>query len=242
MVTRPRCCRNGWRGRRTGPDRNSALAPRVEQGPSTTGAHHQQVPAAGGPSRGARLPRPHRPHRGPVPRPRRAVAHACGGAAGVRPRGPRRLGARGDPRPGRSRADRAAAAARHPAWPGRPQPRGGGPGDVPAGRRRAAACSGVPPGGRGAWRGVLQRAPRGRDGDGAGARPQPAHHRRGDRAGHAPRRPAREEQVLHAGRLAQAGPRVPALWISERAPKLGWCWDGNPHTWLGLASAGRRVS
>lgn len=36
--------------------------------------------------------------------------------------------------------------------------------------------------------------------------------------------------------------RVPALWISERAPKLGWCWDGNPHTWLGLASAGNRVA
>ncbi|MBO9522200.1 MAG: hypothetical protein J7518_11740 [Nocardioidaceae bacterium] len=36
--------------------------------------------------------------------------------------------------------------------------------------------------------------------------------------------------------------RVPALWISERAPKLGWCWDGNPHTWLGLASAGGRVA
>ncbi len=35
--------------------------------------------------------------------------------------------------------------------------------------------------------------------------------------------------------------RVPALWISEGAPKLGWCWDGNPHTWLGLASAGSRV-
>jgi hypothetical protein len=35
--------------------------------------------------------------------------------------------------------------------------------------------------------------------------------------------------------------RVPALWISERAPKLGWCWDGNPHTWLGTASAGSRV-
>ena len=33
--------------------------------------------------------------------------------------------------------------------------------------------------------------------------------------------------------------RVPALWISERAPKLGWCWDGNPHTWLGVASAAR---
>lgn len=35
--------------------------------------------------------------------------------------------------------------------------------------------------------------------------------------------------------------RVPALWISERAPKLGWCWDGNPHSWLGVASAARRV-
>jgi hypothetical protein len=35
--------------------------------------------------------------------------------------------------------------------------------------------------------------------------------------------------------------RVPALWISDRAPKLGWCWDGNPHSWLGLASAGSRV-
>ena len=29
--------------------------------------------------------------------------------------------------------------------------------------------------------------------------------------------------------------RVPALWISQGAPKLGWCWDGNPHTWLGVA-------
>ncbi|HSO63584.1 MAG TPA: DUF5701 family protein [Ornithinibacter sp.] len=35
--------------------------------------------------------------------------------------------------------------------------------------------------------------------------------------------------------------RVPALWISERAPKLGWCWDGNPHDWLGVASAGGRL-
>ena len=36
--------------------------------------------------------------------------------------------------------------------------------------------------------------------------------------------------------------RVPALWISERAPKLGWCWDGNPHTWLGVASATGRAA
>ena len=44
--------------------------------------------------------------------------------------------------------------------------------------------------------------------------------------------------------------RVPALWISngtgrdgrERrgAPKLGWCWAGNRHTWLGIASVGSR--
>jgi len=36
--------------------------------------------------------------------------------------------------------------------------------------------------------------------------------------------------------------RVPALWISGNAPKLGWCWDGNPHTWLGVASAASRRS
>ena len=44
--------------------------------------------------------------------------------------------------------------------------------------------------------------------------------------------------------------RVPALWISSGsgkdgkprrgAPKLGWCWAGNRHTWLGHASAGSR--
>ncbi len=36
--------------------------------------------------------------------------------------------------------------------------------------------------------------------------------------------------------------RVPAVWISQRRAKLGWCWDGNPHTWLGAASAGARVT
>ncbi|HEX5860576.1 MAG TPA: DUF5701 family protein [Nocardioides sp.] len=36
--------------------------------------------------------------------------------------------------------------------------------------------------------------------------------------------------------------RVPALWISENAPKLGWCWDGNPHSWLGVASAADRLA
>ena len=36
--------------------------------------------------------------------------------------------------------------------------------------------------------------------------------------------------------------RVPAMWISQGAPKLGWCWDGNPHTWLGVASAAGRLA
>jgi hypothetical protein len=34
--------------------------------------------------------------------------------------------------------------------------------------------------------------------------------------------------------------RVPALWLSKKQPKLGWCWEGNPHTWLGFASARAR--
>lgn len=44
--------------------------------------------------------------------------------------------------------------------------------------------------------------------------------------------------------------RTPALWISNgtgrdgpakrEAPKVGWCWAGNRHTWLGFASAASR--
>lgn len=44
--------------------------------------------------------------------------------------------------------------------------------------------------------------------------------------------------------------RTPAIWISggtgrdgranRGAPKVGWCWAGNRHTWLGFASAARR--
>ena len=36
--------------------------------------------------------------------------------------------------------------------------------------------------------------------------------------------------------------RVPAIWISGGAPRLGWCWAGNPHRWLGSASCAARVS
>jgi hypothetical protein len=35
--------------------------------------------------------------------------------------------------------------------------------------------------------------------------------------------------------------RVPTFWMSKGAPRLGWCWAGNPHSWLGAASAGRRL-
>jgi hypothetical protein len=44
--------------------------------------------------------------------------------------------------------------------------------------------------------------------------------------------------------------RTPAIWISNgtgrdgpvhrRAPKIGWCWAGNRHTWLGFATARSR--
>jgi Family of unknown function (DUF5701) len=35
--------------------------------------------------------------------------------------------------------------------------------------------------------------------------------------------------------------RAPAIWVSNGRPRLGWCWAGNPHTWLGSASCGRRI-
>ena len=35
-----------------------------------------------------------------------------------------------------------------------------------------------------------------------------------------------------------ARPPGPGTVDQRAAPKLGWCWDGNPHTWLGTASAG----
>lgn len=41
----------------------------------------------------------------------------------------------------------------------------------------------------------------------------------------------------------QGDQRVPALWINAaKSPNLGWCWDGNPHTWLGSASCKSRLS
>ncbi len=39
-----------------------------------------------------------------------------------------------------------------------------------------------------------------------------------------------------------ADKRVPALWVSAGRPRLGWCSQGAPHTWLGSASCGRRIA
>lgn len=36
--------------------------------------------------------------------------------------------------------------------------------------------------------------------------------------------------------------RIPSLWVSKGAPRLGWCWEGNPHSWLGAASAAQRLA
>jgi hypothetical protein len=36
--------------------------------------------------------------------------------------------------------------------------------------------------------------------------------------------------------------RVPSFWMSKGAPRLGWCWEGNPHSWLGSASAAQRLA
>lgn len=54
------------------------------------------------------------------------------------------------------------------------------------------------------------------------------------------------EAVAKNGGFSLAGSRcgdrrVCALWISKGRPKLGWCWAGNPHTWLGTAACGARI-
>ncbi|MGH3367526.1 MAG: DUF5701 family protein [Nocardioidaceae bacterium] len=35
--------------------------------------------------------------------------------------------------------------------------------------------------------------------------------------------------------------RVTGIWVSNAAPRLGWCWAGNPHSWLGMATTARRL-
>jgi hypothetical protein len=36
--------------------------------------------------------------------------------------------------------------------------------------------------------------------------------------------------------------RIPSLWVTKDGrPRLGWCWEGTPHTWLGAASCTART-
>jgi hypothetical protein len=51
-----------------------------------------------------------------------------------------------------------------------------------------------------------------------------------------------KNKCFHTGASRGSDRRVPALWISDRAPHLGWCWEHNHHTWLGVASAEGRVT
>ncbi|MET0524488.1 MAG: DUF5701 family protein [Nocardioides sp.] len=51
-----------------------------------------------------------------------------------------------------------------------------------------------------------------------------------------------KNRCFHTGASRGTDRRVPALWISERAPHLGWCWEHNHHTWLGVASAEARIT
>ena len=51
-----------------------------------------------------------------------------------------------------------------------------------------------------------------------------------------------KNRCFHTGASRGTDKRVPALWISDRAPHLGWCWENNHHTWLGVASTAERVT
>jgi hypothetical protein len=51
-----------------------------------------------------------------------------------------------------------------------------------------------------------------------------------------------KNRCFHTGGTRGGDPRVPALWIADRAPHLGWCWWNNHHTWLGVASAETRIT
>jgi hypothetical protein len=66
-----------------------------------------------------------------------------------------------------------------------------------------------------------------------------------------PERLERNHCFMTIGSRRPGDRRTPAIWVSngtgregrERrgAPKVGWCWAGNRHTWLGFASVAGRV-
>lgn len=51
-------------------------------------------------------------------------------------------------------------------------------------------------------------------------------------------------QSHHAYQLLasrQQSKRIPSIWRSYGQPRLGWCWYGSPHSWMGSASAAARL-
>lgn len=53
---------------------------------------------------------------------------------------------------------------------------------------------------------------------------------------------ARYNCIQMPGSRRKGDQRVPSIWFSKGAPRLGWCWDRNIHTWLGSASAACRLA
>ncbi len=51
-----------------------------------------------------------------------------------------------------------------------------------------------------------------------------------------------EHNAFQALGSRAANKRIPSFWMSKGAPRLGWCWLNNPHSWLGSASARARVA
>jgi hypothetical protein len=51
----------------------------------------------------------------------------------------------------------------------------------------------------------------------------------------------RNAYSLLDSRIGGADRRVPALWTSYGTQRLGWCWDGAVHDWLGAASCRGRA-
>jgi hypothetical protein len=51
-----------------------------------------------------------------------------------------------------------------------------------------------------------------------------------------------EHNAFQALGSRAANKRIPSFWISKGAPRLGWCWLNNPHSWLGSASAQARLA
>jgi hypothetical protein len=51
-----------------------------------------------------------------------------------------------------------------------------------------------------------------------------------------------KNKCFHTGATRGKDSRVPAFWISDKAPHLGWCWWNNHHSWLGVASAEMRIT